>query len=490
MKILCQYPTFSGPLGLQSHFMISDISSSSFPNQCVPKSMSSSSTLIDRGKACEMNQSEPNFMRNGDFEEENKLSFAGGGKRMKSDDQMRGGGNENVQTAKRGCGGWSSNCIGQSTTEGNSPFLQEGQRGCRPENQTTTRNRITRINDSFTDDSFLSRSYNIQSNRRQTFTSYPTDCPILPDDLAKAGFVYTGSHDQVKCYYCRRIVEYWGPNEDPSKEKWHRPGCKRPIHENNGSDDPDNFHDGKNIKKDADATQGDLEENNNEETTPMKACKNWGSICLPLSQHVGVSIRAGNSTSPLFNGRSPDEVPGSDVASACDRALLPGDLLYLDENNNEVTIPMKAYENPDPFRFQLPEIELAIRASGSDVASSVASDRALTMGSSSNFSMILGETASLASAPGNNYQLSRLLAWGKGLIIILSPLLLLSIINKKPPVPEHCQARISSEILRVLRPSVQNVGAIVANSFFRIFNHCDKNLCNDTVLSFLLEYGG
>uniref|UniRef100_A0A8C9FLU8 RING-type E3 ubiquitin transferase n=1 Tax=Pavo cristatus TaxID=9049 RepID=A0A8C9FLU8_PAVCR len=45
--------------------------------------------------------------------------------------------------------------------------------------------------------------------RLGTFVEFPRDCPVSALALARAGFVYTGEGDKVKCFSCHVTVEGW-----------------------------------------------------------------------------------------------------------------------------------------------------------------------------------------------------------------------------------------------------------------------------------------
>lgn len=51
--------------------------------------------------------------------------------------------------------------------------------------------------------------------RLNSFTQWPKDSPVFPLKLAKAGFYYTGSGDEVVCYACGLKKDKWGSGDDP-----------------------------------------------------------------------------------------------------------------------------------------------------------------------------------------------------------------------------------------------------------------------------------
>jgi hypothetical protein len=62
--------------------------------------------------------------------------------------------------------------------------------------------------------------------RVQTFTSWPHSSPVSTDDLAEAGFYYTGKRDAVQCFLCSVVVEKWVPGDVPVEEHLkHSPDC-------------------------------------------------------------------------------------------------------------------------------------------------------------------------------------------------------------------------------------------------------------------------
>lgn len=62
--------------------------------------------------------------------------------------------------------------------------------------------------------------------RIQTFNYWPQDLPVSPDDLAEAGFYYTGDRDLVRCFHCSVSVDQWVPGDIPVEEHIkHSPDC-------------------------------------------------------------------------------------------------------------------------------------------------------------------------------------------------------------------------------------------------------------------------
>nr|XP_010308751.1 PREDICTED: E3 ubiquitin-protein ligase XIAP [Balearica regulorum gibbericeps] len=63
--------------------------------------------------------------------------------------------------------------------------------------------------------------------RLGTFVEFPLDCPVSASALARAGFVYTGEGDKVKCFSCHRTIEGWAPGDSAvERHKNLSPNCK------------------------------------------------------------------------------------------------------------------------------------------------------------------------------------------------------------------------------------------------------------------------
>lgn len=62
--------------------------------------------------------------------------------------------------------------------------------------------------------------------RLLTFQNWPRYAGVHPEDLARAGFFYTGQRDVVRCFYCNGGVRSWSFGDDPWWEhaRWY-PGC-------------------------------------------------------------------------------------------------------------------------------------------------------------------------------------------------------------------------------------------------------------------------
>ncbi|KAM7090567.1 baculoviral IAP repeat-containing protein 7 isoform 2-T2 [Ciconia maguari] len=63
--------------------------------------------------------------------------------------------------------------------------------------------------------------------RLSTFQNWPRYTDMHPEQLARAGFFYTGQGDVVRCFYCDGGVRNWSFGDDPWREhaKWY-PGCE------------------------------------------------------------------------------------------------------------------------------------------------------------------------------------------------------------------------------------------------------------------------
>ncbi|NXY49030.1 XIAP ligase, partial [Ceuthmochares aereus] len=63
--------------------------------------------------------------------------------------------------------------------------------------------------------------------RLGTFVGFPLDCPVSVSALARAGFVYTGESDKVKCFSCHTTIEGWVPGDSAvERHKQLSPDCK------------------------------------------------------------------------------------------------------------------------------------------------------------------------------------------------------------------------------------------------------------------------
>jgi len=66
------------------------------------------------------------------------------------------------------------------------------------------------------------KNYVTEQARLSTYSTWPPALPQRPQELAQAGFFYTGLSDQVKCFYCDGGLESWEKQDDPWSEhqKW------------------------------------------------------------------------------------------------------------------------------------------------------------------------------------------------------------------------------------------------------------------------------
>ncbi|NXL41511.1 XIAP ligase, partial [Podilymbus podiceps] len=63
--------------------------------------------------------------------------------------------------------------------------------------------------------------------RLGTFVKFPLGCPLPASALARAGFVYTGEGDRVKCFSCHTTVEGWAPGDSAvERHKKLSPNCR------------------------------------------------------------------------------------------------------------------------------------------------------------------------------------------------------------------------------------------------------------------------
>ena len=68
--------------------------------------------------------------------------------------------------------------------------------------------------------------YQRYCNRFMTFKSWPKSHPIRPDQLSRAGFLYTGEGDKVTCPWCRIHLIEWESYDVPIDEhRRHSPFC-------------------------------------------------------------------------------------------------------------------------------------------------------------------------------------------------------------------------------------------------------------------------
>ena len=70
-------------------------------------------------------------------------------------------------------------------------------------------------------------SYLANKKRRlETFRTWPRTAPVCSEDLAEAGFFYTGRSDVVRCFTCGTSINQWLPGDVPIDEHArHSPNC-------------------------------------------------------------------------------------------------------------------------------------------------------------------------------------------------------------------------------------------------------------------------
>lgn len=67
-------------------------------------------------------------------------------------------------------------------------------------------------------------------NRVRTYTYWPSTSSVNVFELARAGFVFTGMDDIVKCYKCQGTLKKWKPGDDPLEgHKEFYPDCPHVI---------------------------------------------------------------------------------------------------------------------------------------------------------------------------------------------------------------------------------------------------------------------
>nr|UIX56245.1 IAP3 [Hyphantria cunea nucleopolyhedrovirus]UIX56391.1 IAP3 [Hyphantria cunea nucleopolyhedrovirus] len=69
------------------------------------------------------------------------------------------------------------------------------------------------------EDQFLTRpvhpKYATEIARLRTFVEWPRGLKQRPDELAEAGFFYTGQGDKTKCFYCDGGLKDWEADDEP-----------------------------------------------------------------------------------------------------------------------------------------------------------------------------------------------------------------------------------------------------------------------------------
>lgn len=66
----------------------------------------------------------------------------------------------------------------------------------------------------------LELDLNYEKNRLKTFNNNWPHPYIIPSNLAKVGFWYTGPYDQVECYFCKITINCWEIGTNEIMEHW------------------------------------------------------------------------------------------------------------------------------------------------------------------------------------------------------------------------------------------------------------------------------
>ncbi|KAM9326090.1 E3 ubiquitin-protein ligase XIAP isoform 1-T1 [Gastrophryne carolinensis] len=71
------------------------------------------------------------------------------------------------------------------------------------------------------------KDYSEESSRMESYSKFPSSCPISAPTLARAGFYYTGIQDRVECFSCKAIVEGWQHGDTAiGKHRKISPNCR------------------------------------------------------------------------------------------------------------------------------------------------------------------------------------------------------------------------------------------------------------------------
>lgn len=69
--------------------------------------------------------------------------------------------------------------------------------------------------------------YQSENSRLNSYSEWPSDAPVDPHTLARAGLFYTGLRDKVKCPFCLGAMYNWEDGDNPFIEhQKHYPECK------------------------------------------------------------------------------------------------------------------------------------------------------------------------------------------------------------------------------------------------------------------------
>ncbi|KAJ8313569.1 hypothetical protein KUTeg_008130 [Tegillarca granosa] len=58
------------------------------------------------------------------------------------------------------------------------------------------------------------QQYAVKAHRLSTFRNFPLDITQTPEELAEAGFFFSGKDDVVYCYHCGQGLRAWEPEDD------------------------------------------------------------------------------------------------------------------------------------------------------------------------------------------------------------------------------------------------------------------------------------
>ncbi|XP_049771179.1 baculoviral IAP repeat-containing protein 7-like [Schistocerca cancellata] len=62
--------------------------------------------------------------------------------------------------------------------------------------------------------------YCCQQVRQQSFHDWPSYIPVKAEELAEAGFFYSGTADHTTCFYCGGTLHDWVDGDDPWSEHY------------------------------------------------------------------------------------------------------------------------------------------------------------------------------------------------------------------------------------------------------------------------------
>ncbi|KAI8512024.1 Baculoviral IAP repeat-containing protein 2 [Branchiostoma belcheri] len=78
--------------------------------------------------------------------------------------------------------------------------------------------------------------YKSEQRRLDSYVTWPAWAPFQPQELAKAGFFYTGSDDRVQCFCCQGILRNWEAGDRAMNEhRRHFPSCPFVLNFNVGN---------------------------------------------------------------------------------------------------------------------------------------------------------------------------------------------------------------------------------------------------------------